>query len=233
MIVCPVCSHQNDDFVVTCSQCGSYVQDRVPTLDFFATLWLIIESPKKAFKKIILAEHKNYVIFLGLFFGVAMVFALMWGNKSGNYFDNLFPVLFVGTFLGIVASVPLFYLLAYMLFFLAKVFKGKGKFKETYAVAGWSLAPILFSVVIVLPLEFATLGLYLVSSNPTAYEVKPLVTSVLFGLDGLLIVWSLILGIVGISMAHKINYVVSSVVVFVGAGAVGYLSLFLYSLFII
>ena len=231
MIVCPVCSHQNDEFAVKCSECGSYVQDRVPTLDFFAMLWLIIESPKKAFKKIILAEQKNYVLFLGLFLGVAAAFALIWARESGNHFDNLFPVLLFGTFLGIVLSVPLLYSLAYTFHLLAKVLKGKGKFKETYAVTGWSLVPIVFSVVFLLPLEMATLGLYAVSSNPTAYEVKPLVTSVLFGFDGLLIVWSMVLGIVGISMAHKLSFFRGTIVVLTGAGGVGCLSLFLYSLF--
>ena len=233
MIVCPVCSHQNDEFAIKCSECGSYVQDRVPTLDFFAMLWLIIESPKKAFKKIILAEHKNYVLFLGLFLGVAAAFALIWARKTGNHYDNLFPVLLFGTFLGIVLSVPLLYSLAYALHLLARLLKGKGKFKETYAVTGWSLVPIAFSVVFLLPLELATLGLYAVSSNPTAYEVKPLVTSVLFGFDGLLVAWSMLLCIIGISMAHKITYIVSSVAVLVGDCAVGYLSLFLYSLFTI
>src|SRR3990172_9576323 len=107
MIICPVCSHQNDEFAIKCTECGSYVQDRVPTLDFFAIAWLMIESPRDAFKKIILAEHKQYVLFLGLFLGIAAAFALMWAGKSGNNFDNLFPVLLFGTFMGIVISVPL------------------------------------------------------------------------------------------------------------------------------
>lgn len=230
MIVCPVCSHHNDDFAIKCTQCGSYVQDRVPTLDFFAILWQMIESPRQAFKKIILAEHKNYVLFLGLFLGIAAAFLLMWAKKSGNNFDNLFPALLFGTFLGIVISIPLLFLLASAFYVLAKLLKGNGKFKETYAVTGWSLVPIVFSVVLLLPLEFATLGLYVVSSNPTAYEVKPLVSTVLFGLDALFAVWSVLLAVVGISMAHKVSYGTSFIIVAGGSVAVGYISLLLYSL---
>jgi hypothetical protein len=111
MILCPVCKHSNDEFSIKCVSCGSYVQDRVPNLDLFAMIWLLIESPSIAFKKIIIAEHKNFVLFLSLFLGIAASFALLWIKKSGNSFDNLFPLLLFGTALGIVISLPLFYCL--------------------------------------------------------------------------------------------------------------------------
>lgn len=229
MIVCPVCAHNNDDFAIKCSSCGSYVQDRVPTLDFFAVLWMIIESPKTAFKKIILAEHKNYVLFLGMFLGIAGAFALMWAKHSGDNFDNLFPVLLFGTFLGLLICIPLFYFLTVIVHGLSKAAGGKGNFRETYGVVGWSLVPIMFSVIFILPLELATLGLLMFSTNPSAYEVKPIVTSVLLGLDGLLVAWSIILGVRGVTMAHRISTVLGASVVIIGSILVAYISYLLYS----
>lgn len=231
MIVCPVCSHANDEFAIKCVSCGSYIQDRVPTLDFFSTVWLMIESPKQAFKKIILAEHKNYVLFLGLFLGIAAAFALLWAKKSGNNFDNLFPVLLFGTFLGIVIFIPVFYAIVLLLHGISKSIGGKGHFRETYAIAGWSLVPIMLSVIFILPLELATLGLFLFSDNPSAFDVKPVVTSVLLALDGLLVLWSIILAGKGISLLHRLNGILSIVVVLCAGGAVAYASFFIYSLF--
>lgn len=237
MINCPVCSYSNDDFAITCVSCGSYIQDRVPTLDFFATVWLMVESPTTAFKKIILAEHKNYVLFLGMFLGIASAFALMWAKKSGNNFDNLFPLLLVGTFLGLVIYLPLFFSMTWLLHMAGVLARrilrigGKGHFRETYAVIGWSLVPVMFSVVFILPLELATLGLLMFSTNPSAFQVKPVVTAVLLGLDGLLVLWSLLLATTGFAMAHRLSRAVSFIVIIVVTSVVAYASFILYSSF--
>jgi len=231
MIVCPVCQHSNDEFAIKCVSCGSFVQERVPNLDFFAIIWLMIESPVIAFKKIIIAEHKNFVLLLGLFLGIGATFALMWVSKSGNSFDNLFPLLLFGTAIGIVISVPMFYLVAVTFHAFAKLLGGKGEFKETYGIIGWSLVPVMLSVFFVLPLEFSTLGLFLFSTNPSAYEVKPVVTIVLVGLDGLMIIWSIILASVGLSMAHRFRFVTSFILTLAVVSIVSFISFFIYSSF--
>lgn len=203
MIVCPVCTAQNEEFAVRCSSCGSYVQDRVPTLDLFATVWLIIESPRTAFRRIIIAEHKNYVVLLGLFVGISAVFALFRAHRFGDEFDNLFPLLLFGAFFGGLAAVPLVFLWTGLNHLLAKTVGGKGAFRDSYGVSGWALVPVMFTAVFVLPLELATLGLHLFSTNPTAYQLKPEVTLVLLGLDAAAVVWTLILNAVGLSAAHR------------------------------
>ncbi len=231
MIVCPVCQHSNDHFAIKCVSCGSYVQDRVPNLDFFAILWLLIESPAKAFKKIIIAEHKNFVLFLALFLGIGGIFALMWVKRSGNSFDNLFPLLLFGVVIGLVVSVPLFYFFTGVFHAVAKLLDGKAEFRETYGIIGWSLMPMMLSVMIVLPLELSTLGLLLFSSNPSAYEVKPVVTMVFIGLDGLLALWSVLLAATGISMAHRFSFMKSLAVTIIVTGAVSYFTFIIYSSF--
>ena len=231
MIVCPVCKHSNDEFAIKCVSCGSFIQDRVPNLDFFAIIWLIIESPAQAFKKIIIAEHKNFVLFLGLFLGIGSSFALMWVKKSGNSFDNLFPLLLYGIFIGIVISIPMFYMLAGTFHLFAKLLRGKAAFKDTYGIVGWSLVPVMLSVVFILPLELSTLGLFLFTTNPSAYEVKPVVTIVLLGFDGLLLLWSVMLAAYGISMAHRFRFATSLILTLSVIGAVSTVSFLIYSSF--
>ncbi len=231
MIVCPVCQLTNDDFAVKCVSCGSFVQDRVPNIDLFAGIWLIIESPTQAFKKIIIAEHKNFVLFLSLFLGIGSVFALMWVHASGNSFDNLFSLLLFGLFIGCVVGIPLFYLVSGLYHGLAKLAGGKASWKDTYGVIGWSLVPLMLSVVFVLPLELGTLGLLFFSKNPSAYEVKPVVTIVLAGLDGLMVIWSILLASVGISMAHRFHFAKGMIITLIVSSADSFLSYLIYSSF--
>jgi len=231
MILCPVCKHSNDEFSIKCVSCGSYIQDRVPNLDLFAMIWMIIESPSVAFKKIIIAEHKNFVVFFSLFLGISSSFALLWVKKSGNSFDNLFPLLLFGTAFGIIICIPLFYCLVFAFHAIISLVKRKAEFKITYGIIGWSLVPIMLSVIFVLPLELSTLGLLLYSSNPSAYEVKPLVTIVLLGLDGLMVLWSLFLAITGISIAYRFRFIVSMIIVMLVVGVTSFLSYLLYSSF--
>jgi len=194
-------------------------------------IWLIIESPSAAFKKIIIAEHKNFVLFLSLFLGTCASFVLMWAKKSGNSFDNLFPLLLFGIAIGIVISVPVFYCFAFVLHSILSLFKHETEFKITYGIIGWSLVPIMLSVVFVLPFELSTLGLLLFSTNPSAYEVKPLVTIVLLGLNGLMIAWSLILVSVGVSIAYHLKFILSLIIVMLVVGATSLLSYLVYSSF--
>ncbi|MFA6457180.1 MAG: YIP1 family protein [Bacteroidota bacterium] len=194
-------------------------------------IWLIIESPSQAFKKIIIAEHKNFVLVLSLFLGIGAMFALMWADKSGNSFDNLFPLLLFGTFIGLVIAIPLFFLLAGVTYGAAAIAGGKASFKETYGIIGWSLVPVMLSVVFVLPLEMSSMGLVFFSTNPSALEVKPVVASVMLGLDGLFVLWSILLASLGISIAHRFRYITGVALTVVSVCAVSYISVFIYSSF--
>ncbi|MFZ4619735.1 MAG: Yip1 family protein [Bacteroidota bacterium] len=231
MIVCPVCRHSNDDFSIKCTSCGSFIQDRVPNLDLFSQIWLMIESPEDGFRRVIIAEHKNFVLFLSTFLGIAAAFTLFWAKNSGNSFDNLFPLLLLGIVMGLIIGIPVFFGLTGIAFGFSSALKGRGSFKETYGVVGWSLVPIVLSVVFVLPLELGTLGLVLFSSNPSAFEMKPVVTMVLLGLDGAAVVWSMLLAAKGISMVHRFRFITALMIAVLSAAGVSYISFLLYSLF--
>ncbi|HTR82366.1 MAG TPA: Yip1 family protein [Bacteroidota bacterium] len=205
MISCSVCAHPNDDLETICSSCGSFLQDRIPNLDFFSTTWLLVESPRDAFNKIIRAEHKNYVLLLMFFLGIGLSFVLLWARHAGNEFDNLIYLILLGCVLGLVMAFPVGLAMAGVVHSLIKVFGGKGVMKNTYAVIGWSLMPIMATVCIVLPVELASVGLRLFSTNPSPLDVKPVVYLALLAIDGLAVLWSLQLGRVGLSIAHKVS----------------------------
>ena len=205
MIFCSVCAHPNDDLDTVCAQCGSFIQDRIPNLDFFSTMWQVVESPRDAFHKIIVAEHKNYVLFLMMFLGVGTSFALLWARHAGNEFDNLIYLLLLGYVIGLGIALPVGFMMALTMHFLLKLFGGKGVMKNTYAVFGWSLTPIMLSVSLILPIELASIGLRLFSTNPSPMDVKPVVYLVLLFFDVFACVWSMYLAKVGLSIAHKVS----------------------------
>ncbi|MGA7159374.1 MAG: YIP1 family protein [Bacteroidota bacterium] len=205
MIYCLVCAHPNDEHSTVCVQCGSFLQDRIPNLDFFSTLWQLVESPKEAFHRIIKAEHKNYVLFLMLFLGIGASFTLMWARHAGNEFDNLIYLLLLGYVLGVGIALPVGGLMAVTVHLLLRLLGGKGVMKNTYAIFGWSLIPIMFSVLIILPIEFASIGLRLFSTNPSPMDIKPVVYSVLMFFDLFAVLWSVNLARVGLSIAHEVS----------------------------
>jgi hypothetical protein len=185
-----------------CVSCGSYVQDRVPTLDFFATVWTMVEYPGAALKRIVLAEHKNYVLMLAMFFGVSVGFALFWAGHRGDRYENIAHLMLAASAIGLLIAIPFFYVLTGIIHGLMALLGGNAPWRNTYAVTGWALFPFTFATMIVLPIELAAFGLLFFSDNPSPYEVKPLVYSVLIGMDGLLTLWSLIIGGKGLALAH-------------------------------
>ena len=228
MISCTVCSHSNDDLETICASCGSFLQDRIPNLDFFATLWELVESPKEAFRRIIRAEHKNYVLVLMFFLGIAAAFTLLWARHAGNEFDNLIHLILLGFALGLGMAYPVGLGLVLVVHWAMKLLGGKGVVRNTYAVLGWSLIPIMLSVAVVLPIELASVGLRLFSTNPSPMDVKPVVYLVLLAIDAFAFVWSVNLARVGLSIAHKISPLKSFEAVFTVSAA---FSVALYKLF--
>ncbi len=95
--------------------------------------------------------------------------------------------------------------MAVMVHLLLKLFGGRGVMKNTYAVFGWSLIPIMLSVSIILPIELASIGLRLFSTNPSPMEIKPVVYIVLMFFDVFTVLWSINLARVGLSIAHNIS----------------------------
>ncbi|MDE3056437.1 MAG: YIP1 family protein [Bacteroidota bacterium] len=213
MRTCSVCSSKNDEAAVVCWSCGSYLQERVPNLDLFPMIWKIIESPRAALHRALIAEHKNYVLFLNLFFGIAVSFALLWLRHAGNEFDNLIYLLLLGVVMGLVLAYPLGMGAVFGIHVLAKLFRGAGTMRNTYAVIGWSLTPILLSVIFVLPIELASMGLLFFTTNPSASEVKPAVFFSLASIDGMAVLWTMYLAALGVTIVHKIHFIPALLIV--------------------
>jgi hypothetical protein len=94
--------------------------------------------------------------------------------------------------------------------------------------------PVLLSLILVLPIELLTFGMYMFTSNPHPAVIKPVSYYVLVGFDVLLGAWALILAVLGTRVVLRVSVMRSSlaavillivVVAILAAGTPGLLAL--------
>jgi hypothetical protein len=202
MIQCSVCGTDNDDLAVLCRSCKSYLQTKVDTLDLFGTIWMLIEAPRHAMKRIVMARYKNYVYFLTALFGISLLYTVMWYRNLGKVFNDLFILLLGGLIAGPVVGIVSALLMSVVLSLFARMLGGKATVRNTFAVVAYSAVPIVFSLFFVLPVEVAVFGLSFFDNNPSPLVLKPVEYVVLIGLDVLATLWSWFLLIEGIVVAN-------------------------------
>ena len=227
MINCPVCLAENSDFATVCLKCKAFLQDRIPNLNLFETAWKVIESPRAAFHKIVLSEHKNFSLFLFSFFGMSLSFTAFWFFKLGNRFYSLLDVIQWALISGVAAGLASAIFLTLVYHVAARAIGGKAKIRDSMGLLAYALLPIVISLFLVLPIELLTFGMYLFTSNPSPYSIKPLSFVLLAGFDALVGIWTLILAVVATRVGHRLSLVKSLVavaltlVLFAGALFVG------------
>ncbi|HTP80150.1 MAG TPA: Yip1 family protein [Bacteroidota bacterium] len=219
MIRCTVCQTENDDFATSCIRCRGFLQNRIPNLNFFETLWRVLETPRKAFHDVTLAEHKNYAFLLFAFLGVSVAFTGLWYFRAGERFDSLLTLIAWGLVGGSVLGIVCGPLTALVHYGASWVLRGKTAFRNSLGIVAYSLTPVAVSLVFVLPIELMTFGIYLFTSNPPPYSIKPVSFVVLAGFDVVVTVWTIGLAIVGTTIANRLTAFRASCVVFVSLAA--------------
>lgn len=205
MLKCPSCSFDNDDFATICVQCKGYLQNRVPNLNFFETAWGILESPKGTFRTITLAEHKNYVFLLFVCFGVAISFTTFWYLELGNLFDSLLFMIPWALGGGAVGGLVITPVLSIFVHAVGRVLGSNQTFRNSNALLAYSLVPIAISLLLILPIELLTFGMYLFTSNPHPYVIKPVSYVLLVGFDVLMTLWTIVLVVIGMTVVYRFS----------------------------
>jgi hypothetical protein len=205
MLICSICQTENDQYSTICKQCGGFLQNRVPNLDLFDMLWKIIENPRNAFRLIMLAEHKNYAVFLYTLSGIAITFAGFWQFKLGVRFENILLIIFLAILIGIPLGVALCPIGSLLHWSLLRMLGNKTSFRDSLGITSYSLTPIIISLLFVLPIELLTFGIYLFTFNPPPITIKPMLYIVLIGLDVTLTIWAWLLLVIGTKVGNQIS----------------------------
>jgi len=187
---CKKCNHVNPAYKNICTECKSYLRERVVNIDLWNTIQLIIEDPVKAFKQIIFAEHKNFILFLTFFISIKNLIIARYFSVPALGVNGVTAPFILSLIFGILISVFLlsFFTLLFKSFYNFK--KIKLRFKDIYAINVYSFIPYLFGLVFIFPVELIVLGGDIFSNNPYSFQIKPLITYILLGVEFITILWS-------------------------------------------
>ena len=205
MILCSVCQTENDKYATICKKCKGFLQNRVPNLDLFDILWRIIESPREAFRLIMLAEHKNYALFLYALYGISVAFSGFWYFRIGDQFENVLLLIFWALLIGVPLGIALCPIISSFHWMLSALLGGKASFRSSMGITSYALAPLTISLLLLLPIELMTFGMYFFSFNPHPIAIKPISYIALIGMNAVMILWALILLIIGTNVGNQIS----------------------------
>ncbi len=198
MIVCSVCRTENHHLAITCRSCGGFLQAKVENLDLFSTAWGVIERPRRAFRTIGLAVHKNFAYVLAATSGIAFVFLAFWIVKAGDQAESLLNIiaaaLAVGPFFGIAALLAG----AALAQAVSSIVRAPLTFRNCFALFAWSMVPVVISLLVVMPVEILSFGQFFFTTNPSPLVLRPVSYVILLGLDGLFALWTLLLQFAGL-----------------------------------
>jgi hypothetical protein len=176
---------------------------------------MLIESPVKAFNRIIQSEHKNFIILIALLFTIrafvdARFLSILLSGES-TLRPGLIPALLISAGAGYLVI----WIYTFILFFVSKLSGLKSRLRDNNAVLIYSLLPYTFALIILFPIELITFGQYLFSNNPSPFMLKPTIAYALLAFEGLLIVWGIFLTISGIySLSRSVPYALFTGVLF-------------------
>ncbi len=194
-VICPQCNSENPFYKAICTNCNSYIRERVVNLDLWKTLSLIVESPTNAFRLIIFSEHKNFIVFIILFASVKlMIDARFLSMVTLGIFQSTVGIGL--SYLILLAAV--FLLLFFSSFIFQKISKIAGienRIKDYFALMSYILVPYAFGVIILFPFELIIFGDYLFSLNPNPFVIKEFFAYLFSILEVFIILWSIFLAI--------------------------------------
>ena len=214
-ITCKNCNHENPYYQLTCKNCDSYLRERVVNIDLWNTLGKLIESPVKAFEKIIQAEHKNFIFILPVLIAIKLLIdsMLIASNLLKN--ENIFSRYLINYLIVLGGFIILVLIYSLLLKYFNKLFTLQTRIRDNFAIIIYTFVPIIFALVFVFPIELTLFGRFLFSFNPSPFMIKEFPAYVLLGFEVLLILWSFFLTITAMySQSKNILYSIITSVIF-------------------
>jgi len=203
IVTCPNCSSENPYYKLTCSNCNSYIRDRISNLDLWNITGVLIESPVKAFQKIIYSDHKNFIFFILFFISIkflvnARFISLITIGKFTT--TTSLPVSFILILSFLVIVLILF---AFIFTLINSSFGFSTRFKDIFSIVIYAQLPYLFGLAVLFPIELIIFGDYIFSLNPSPFVIKEMIAYTLFTVELLLILWSIFLSIAAFYVHYR------------------------------
>lgn len=205
VLVCKSCSTENAFYNQTCTKCKSYLREKIYNIDLWSVFSLLIESPTKAFTKIIYSEHKNFITFLFVLIALkSLIIARFMAVPFLSPDKITSSILISGLLLFLILAVYLI-LISYIHNVVIKSYKIENRFKDLLAIHTFSFSPLIFSLFILFPLELVIYGPYLFSNNPYPFQIKETVFYILLSVEILVLLYCFVLQFFGFKVQTKSN----------------------------
>lgn len=199
-IKCSNCGEDNLLFEKNCIKCKHYLRPAVVNIDLWKTIWMLFENPKKSVMNIIMAEHKNFFVFLLLFLSFKLFLTSATLQSAFGIYSNGISG---STSLNIILLTSI-YSVIILLFSLAikKLFSRgvKTRFKDNLSILVYSFIPIIFSLFILTPVEYGIFGKHWIVYNPSPFLIKSTFAYLFTGLEILMMLWSLVILFIGLKI---------------------------------
>ncbi len=203
---CPVCNERLFFLRTRCEHCGAQVQERVPNLDLFHTVYMVLENPSRVFATIARSEQKNYVYLLFSLAGFGLGGAALWIARAGEHSSNFAFIPVTLGWSGPVAGLATFSLVAVIFKVFFRSPYDTITYRQAAALLAYALVPLVASVALIFPVELAVFGKLLFSFDPSPYAYKPTAFLVLAGLDTLAVLWSVALVFIAFRAVYRVPY---------------------------
>ncbi len=192
-IICSSCGEFNALYRLNCSNCSSFLRERVVNIDLWASIWGLFYAPVETFKKIVFAEHKNFIIFILILSGTKIFFHEVFFRKLLSEGEFEVANISLSLISSLISFIVIILLLALFNYYLYKISKSEIRYKDSLTILIYSFMPQLFSLFILAPVEYALFGKFWFTFNPSPFFIKETAAYMIVGIEGVLLLWSLLL----------------------------------------
>ncbi|MFA7288816.1 MAG: hypothetical protein WC055_08035 [Melioribacteraceae bacterium] len=213
-INCPSCNKSNSFFNLNCSNCKTFLRNRIANIDLWDSISNILYSPSETITNLVYAEKKNYVILILILSGLASftnsvpIKNMLFNStiEMEYYFGSLILNTFLYSLFIIITS--------FFIWILLKSIRFSVRIYDVIVVNTFSFIPLIISFIFTTPVKLALFREFFLTFNPTPFMVKPLASYILYGIDLIFLVWSILVFFFGYSTILKNKAVASIVVAF-------------------
>lgn len=202
-IVCKNCNAPNPFHQLTCLRCNSYLRERIHNIDFWTTLEYLIESPVKAFTRIIYSEQKNFVVFILLFVSIKYfintIFFYLVNPENQILTSNI-----LGNYIIVLSSLSMTILtFSFLIKISNRFYNNKTRIKDIFSILSYVLLPNIIALIFIFPLELIFFGGYIFSNNPSPFLIKETAAYIMLTLEVIFILWTLFLSVMALITLTK------------------------------
>ncbi|MCX6167945.1 MAG: hypothetical protein NTX65_01290 [Ignavibacteriales bacterium] len=190
VLICEQCGNENPYYQLNCTKCKSFLRARIVNIDFWDTLWKLLYSPIKTAENIIQAENKNFVLTCALLASLKISLLSLILMNAVRSFENENYSFIHGFIFGGVPFLIIIPVFSIIITLINKKNNVRGRVKDGIAVYFYSFAPMVLSLLVLTPIQFALFGSYWFTFNPSPFLMKPRAATVMYILELIMFIWS-------------------------------------------